>query len=398
MRSPQFVGGSLNSTTGNIDQSSAGLASGAPTPPPPAAPTTQLANVDVPKAPSIAGTLVKGVAGAAVPALTADLGTKLGAGQGLSDAVSGVGSDVASLGSKITGGLIPAGASTSAAPINSGIQAGTTSAGDLTASTPVTSTASDVASNSLGSTLGGAAAEGITTFGVDLATGQPLKQSAEAGAGAAVGFAIGNVILPGIGGFVGGALGSLFCHVAGTLVRMEDGTLKPVEQLKFPDRVFLGGEVVGHGEIWITNLFRYRGVVVNGQHAVFEGGRWLRVKDAATAVRIDVPKCAVAYPIVTEHHLMVLETHIAADVAETNEDTGAVARLAELNANSERNLRLVEVEERLEETLSTHDLGTMQTRVLDAGQVEQSAKNHNLFPENVRAEIVAARAISPLAK
>jgi hypothetical protein len=93
---------------------------------------------------------------------------------------------------------------------------------------------------------------------------------------------------------------------------------------------------------------------------------------------------------------MVLETHIAADVAETDEDIGAIGRLAVLNANDERNSRLAEVERHLIEILSADfDLARMQANVLvdEGDQLPSQAKNNNICPQNVRSEIAAAAVI-----
>jgi hypothetical protein len=404
VRSPQFVGGSIDPTTGNIDQSSASQAAVAP--PAPATPTTQLASLSAPKTPSAAATFGGMAAETALPYVGAKLGSSLGGGASVSDAISGltapITSGLKSIGTTLGGTTAPVadaafgGVSTPISYLGAG---GVT---DLTAA-PATSTAATAVSDSLGSTLDGAAGYGIgagigTAVSGALSGEQPkqyLVPAAESAGGGALGFAIGEAVLPGIGGFIGGAIGSLFCHIAGTLVRMEDGTLKPVETIKLHDRLFLGGNVIGCGVVMVTNLFSYRGTVVNGQHAVLEDGRWLRVKDSPIAVPVDVPKCALAYPIATEHHLMVLETHIAADVAEADEDTGAIGRLAELNAKEERNRRLAEVERRLSEKLSVDDLAKMQAHVLgdDGGHLRSGRRNNNIFPMNVLAEAAAAAAV-----
>ena len=44
-------------------------------------------------------------------------------------------------------------------------------------------------------------------------------------------------------------------------------------------------------------LFNYKGTVVNGRHAVFEEGGWLRVENASGAVPVD--RDLLVYPIVT---------------------------------------------------------------------------------------------------
>ncbi|MEW6451921.1 MAG: hypothetical protein AB1490_14790 [Pseudomonadota bacterium] len=137
----------------------------------------------------------------------------------------------------------------------------------------------------------------------------------------------------------------VFCHAAGTLIAMNDGTYKPVEQLKMGDEVLLGGTVLGRGEVMASDLYSYRGTVLNGRHAVFEDGCWVRVQDSAQATLLDMEPTPV-YPVVTANHLLVCEQYICADLAEMDKDIGAVGRLAAMNADTERNNELRRAEER----------------------------------------------------
>ena len=86
--------------------------------------------------------------------------------------------------------------------------------------------------------------------------------------------------------------------------------------------------------------------MLNGRHAVFEDGSWVRVEDSTQATLLDVPPATV-YPIVTANHLLVCEQYICADLAEMDKDIGAVGRLAELNADTVRNRELSRAEEQL---------------------------------------------------
>jgi len=157
--------------------------------------------------------------------------------------------------------------------------------------------------------------------------------------GGVAGAVVGNMILPGIGGILlGGALGSLMCHAAGTMIVMLDGSRKPVEALEIGDQVMLGGAVLGRGEVLAADLFKYKGTVVNGRHAVFEDGRWLRVEDSEAADAVDTGEPVRVYPLVTECHLLVCEQYICADFAETDDaDMSASERIAKLNRDTERN-------------------------------------------------------------
>ena len=105
----------------------------------------------------------------------------------------------------------------------------------------------------------------------------------------------------------------------------------------------LGGAIIGAGKVMATDLYEYRGTTVNGRHAVFENGKWLRVKDSKLAR--PVGGNAVVYPVVTECHLLVCENYICADLAEMDEDIGADGRLAKLNDAAPRNAGLRHVEQ-----------------------------------------------------
>mmetsp|Transcript_11189 Transcript_11189/g.25064 ORF Transcript_11189/g.25064 Transcript_11189/m.25064 type:complete len:337 (-) Transcript_11189:105-1115(-) len=97
------------------------------------------------------------------------------------------------------------------------------------------------------------------------------------------------------GGSGGGTSGGSF--VAGTLVQIRDGWQR-IEDLRIDDEVALGGRVVARMEFMAfrEETFLYRGaartsiakpIVVAGGHAVFDGKRWMRVRDAPGASPID---------------------------------------------------------------------------------------------------------------
>ena len=84
----------------------------------------------------------------------------------------------------------------------------------------------------------------------------------------------------GSGGSGGGG-----CFIAGTMISMADGSLKPVEQVDIGDTVSVGGKVFATGKFLIDNLYDYNGIKVSGTHMVKEDGAWTRVEDS----RIGVP-------------------------------------------------------------------------------------------------------------
>ena len=70
------------------------------------------------------------------------------------------------------------------------------------------------------------------------------------------------------------------CFIAGTMISMADGSLKPVEQVDIGDVVSVGGKVFATGKFLIDNLYDYNGIKVSGTHMVKEDGAWIRVEDS----------------------------------------------------------------------------------------------------------------------
>ena len=77
-----------------------------------------------------------------------------------------------------------------------------------------------------------------------------------------------------------GGSGGGGCFIAGTMISMHDGSLKPVEQVDIGDTVSVGGKVFATGKFLIDNLYDYNGIQVSGTHMVKEDGAWTRVEDS----------------------------------------------------------------------------------------------------------------------
>lgn len=163
-----------------------------------------------------------------------------------------------------------------------------------------------------------------------------------------IGQQVSNDLLPAIGSWASNLWentgGAIFCFAAGTMMRMSDETEKPVETLELNDNCLLGGRVWGWGKVFADDIYDYHGVIVQGSHAAFEDGQWLRVLNSAHARKLDLKFPIVVYPIITERHLLVVGKTIFADLCET--DLGMAAtdeeRLAALNADTQRNQFLEE--------------------------------------------------------
>lgn len=197
-----------------------------------------------------------------------------------------------------------------------------------------------------GANLGGAAGAGLASFGVGLLTGQKPLQAAKSGLLSAAGFAIGNAILPGVGGFIGSTLTSFFCFGHGTPILLDDGvnTIQ-VQDLRIGDRLHMGGMVLGRGEVLADDLFLYRNTTVSGGHAVFENGRWIRVKDSSLAQKVDMgDKRGVVYPIMCENHILATPWFFSADAQEVDDasDLTDDQIIGVLNCDAEHNHRLID--------------------------------------------------------
>lgn len=135
------------------------------------------------------------------------------------------------------------------------------------------------------------------------------------------------------------------CYATGTPIVMEDGTIKPVQDLRYGDRIMLGGLVLGHGVVMATDLREYKGVRVTPSHAVFEDGRFVRVGSSILNRQAE-ERHGFVHPIVSENHLMMTPTHISADFSEVDggEALTHAQRLEALNADVDRLEELAETE------------------------------------------------------
>lgn len=148
--------------------------------------------------PSLGKTATNLVIGAALPAAGATLGGVAGANLASGNpALSGAGSAIKDrVSSGLLGGTAGNSVATNAALGSMGGKFGP-------------ATASSVSKAAGGASIGSAAGVGLGSFASTLLTGGSVKQAAVSGLGSAAGYAIGNMLLPGVGGFIGSTLGSL---------------------------------------------------------------------------------------------------------------------------------------------------------------------------------------------
>jgi uncharacterized protein len=379
--SAQFVGGGGNPN----------IAPPAPAPAPVSSTTSNLSNI-----PSASGNPLQSLGGSAGgyvgAAAGGAIGGAVGGGASIGSAIGSTANNIGTVLKNSTPSFLGGSSSSDAGNAVFGTPQGSiaylgadgtpSALGSSTATggTSITNALSNAGNTAISaSTLGSAAGAGIgaglgseiigaaTTpgsFFKNLGNPQVYDPAIASGVGSAVGAEAGAVIgsiIPGVGTAIGAALGGAiggglshifqpvesaigrafdFCHAAGTMIRMEDGTSKAVEDLVIGDRVLLGGEVIGRGEVRSNDLWDYRGTIVSGRHAVWTGTEWKRVIEAPSSTRHE-DEVATVYPIVTEKHLLVCEDYVCADFAETDDfDMSPSQRLARLNAMTERNKEL----------------------------------------------------------
>jgi hypothetical protein len=381
-RYPGFVGGIVTPSTG-LGQSTPSEAGGSSSSLPGgssygSAGGTSLASqsLDIPKVEPLGGIGVKDLGGMALGAGAQFAATEVGRGAGAAMAGGaslgeGLQAGAQGLGDKVAGWFGGSGSSAAASAAGDFAASGATqlSSAGYPMSVPTTGSAASSGGTSLASqsfgeglssypNIGAGLGAGLASTVIGLATGQSPGEALKSGLGTGVGTYIGTAVGGPIGGIIGGAIGSIFCFASGTPILLADGTWKAVEDLDLGDETMLGGEVTAVGRAFADDLFSYKGILVAGGHAVLEDGCWLRVEEsglAQAAAELDHAEGGTlsyrrsrttVYPVVTERHLLVTPVFIAADLDEVEDpyDQTEVGRIAALNADSERNSWLAEME------------------------------------------------------
>jgi hypothetical protein len=112
-----------------------------------------------------------------------------------------------------------------------------------------------------------------------------------------------------------GAVGTIACFDRWTCVDMPNGEQKEITEIKLGDEIC--GGVVSSIRIAIPapdDLYSYRGVLVTGDHAVKEKGKWIRVKDAFGAM--ETVGSGVVYTLITSSHRIFINDIEVADEIE----------------------------------------------------------------------------------
>tara|TARA_R110002110_G_scaffold18729_5_gene78429 strand:- start:2484 stop:3932 length:1449 start_codon:yes stop_codon:yes gene_type:complete len=130
----------------------------------------------------------------------------------------------------------------------------------------------------------------------------------------------------------GGSGGGGGCFIAGTMISMQDGTFKPVEQVDIGDEVSVGGKVFATGKFLIDNLYDYNGIQVSGTHMVKEDGAWTRVEDSRLGVSLGGDE-AIVYVFGSQHRRIIINNTEFTDYFELSEQQELVNHGEEFFSN-----------------------------------------------------------------
>ena len=116
----------------------------------------------------------------------------------------------------------------------------------------------------------------------------------------------------------GGSGGGGGCFIAGTMITMQDGSFKPVEQVDIGDEVSVGGKVFATGKFLIDNLYDYNGIKVSGTHMVKEDGAWTRVEDSKLGFSLGDDE-VIVYVFGSQHRRIIINNTEFTDYFELSE-------------------------------------------------------------------------------
>lgn len=120
-----------------------------------------------------------------------------------------------------------------------------------------------------------------------------------------------------------GAQKSGKCFADWNMVLMDDNSLKRISDIHLGDRVFGGGEVLEVRSYSDKEsgfqLYDYLGADLTGSHAVYEDGKWVRVRDSKYGIKVN-RIVETVLTLVTENHKIVVENCVFSDDMETDRD------------------------------------------------------------------------------
>jgi len=110
------------------------------------------------------------------------------------------------------------------------------------------------------------------------------------------------------------------CFPAGTLVKMADGSEKPINEIKLNEVLFEGGKVTRLLTGLADNVqwYQYRDILVTGTHAVRHEGKWIRVADIKESIPMHIED-EFLYNLSSEYHKIIIRDVIFSDMDEVDQ-------------------------------------------------------------------------------
>ena len=123
-------------------------------------------------------------------------------------------------------------------------------------------------------------------------------------------------------GPIGGAA-RFFCFDENTPIKMFDGSLKPISQIRLDD-ITQGGKVLGCYTFANTadqKMYLINGDMVSGSHMILENDKWIRVQDSLGAEVVAYSKKKYIYSLQTAYSVIYTPTNIFRDYDEINDNS-----------------------------------------------------------------------------
>ena len=114
--------------------------------------------------------------------------------------------------------------------------------------------------------------------------------------------------------------GFTICFDKNTLIKMYDGSYKKICEIDIGEKLRGGGQILSVIKSEIKNklMYNYNGIVVSGDHLVFDSGSWRRVKDCTISTKITNYEENYIYCLATSNNLIPTITTVFRDFNETN--------------------------------------------------------------------------------
>lgn len=114
--------------------------------------------------------------------------------------------------------------------------------------------------------------------------------------------------------------GFTICFDKNTLIKMENGSYKKINEIEIGDILRDGGKVTSILKSEIKNrlMYNYNGIIVSGDHLVFDNDKWKRVKECNVSIKITNYDEKYIYCLTTTTNIIPTITSVFRDYRECN--------------------------------------------------------------------------------